>query len=128
MAKTALLLAAIGDPVMAIVAHEDARGFNVVRPGDEPWFSVEDWRPASVASIDGRRVRLVLLHAHVNGQGALTRTLAAIKLAGFTPSIIEPTRELKATLARRGWIAYTHGSTFDDQETIWVEAAVKAGE
>jgi hypothetical protein len=63
--------------------------------------------------------RLVLIDALRPGTGALTRTLAGIKAAGMIPCIIDPTRELAATLTRRGWKSRQHGSTFEDRETRW---------
>jgi hypothetical protein len=107
------------DPVLVIVESETARGFKVVRPGDAPWFRATDWRAESVASINGIRARLVLLHAFNERAGALTRTLAAIGDAGLMPVVVEPTRELGAALARRGWKPRQEGSTFEDRETIW---------
>ena len=107
------------DPVAAIVDGETARGFKVIRPGDAPWFRAVDWRAASVASINGMKVRLVLLHSFQSGRGAMTRTIAGIKTAGLLPSIIAPTRELAATLKRRRWKSKDEGTTFEDRETVW---------
>lgn len=107
------------DPVAAIVEGETARGFKVIRPGDAPWFRAADWRAASVASVNGVHARLVLLHAFESGKGALTQTIEGIKAAGLIPTVIDPTRELAATLTRRGWKARDEGSTFEDTETVW---------
>ena len=107
------------DPVAVIVDGETARGFKVIRPGDAPWFRAVDWRAASVASINGMKVRLVLLHSFQSGRGAMTRTIAGIKTAGLLPSIISPTRELAATLKRRRWKSKDEGTTFEDRETVW---------
>lgn len=107
------------DPVAAIVDNEEERGFKIVRPGDVPWFRLGDWQAASVASINGNNVRLVLLHAIESDRGAMTRTIAAIMEAGLIPNIIDPTRELGETLKRRKWKHRIKGSTFEDRETIW---------
>lgn len=107
------------DPVAAIVENETARGFKVIRPGDTPWFRAADWRAASIASLDGKRVRLVLIHSFESGQGAMTRTIAAIQEAGLNPVIVDLTPELAATLTRRRWKSKDIGSTFDDRETVW---------
>lgn len=107
------------DPIAAIVRGEQERGFKVVRPGDVSWFRASDWRIASVASIDGKRARLVLLHAFESGKGAFTRTIAGVREAGLTPAVIDPTPQLAATLLRRGWRGRLKGSTFDSRETIW---------
>lgn len=107
------------DVVAAIVDSERSRGFNVVRPGDTPWFRATDWHADSVASLNGKRARLVLLRAFETGRGAMTRTIAAINDAGFIPAIIDPTRELAAALKRRGWDSKREGSCFEDRETVW---------
>ena len=107
------------DPVAAIVENETTRGFKIVRPGDVPWFRAADWQAASVASINGKYVRLVLIHAFESDRGAMTRTLEAINAAGLIPNVIDPTRELQATLKRRGWKSKLRGSTFEDRETVW---------
>ncbi len=113
------ILAGTYDPVAAIVEGEIKRGFKVVRPGDQPWFRANDWRAASVASIDGKRVRLVLIHSFESGKGAFTRTVAAIIAAGLTPSVIDPTPELSTALHRRGWRGRSRGTGFEDFETAW---------
>lgn len=113
------ILSGTHDPVSAIVENEQGRGFKVIRPGDAPWFRATEWRAASVASLNGQQVRLVLIHAFESGRGALTRTLAAIRTSGLNPVIIDPTRELAAALRRRGWKSHVVGSNFDDRETVW---------
>ena len=107
------------NPAQAIADDEAARGFTVVRPGGAAWLPASDWNPASVCSINGVYVRLVLIDALRPGTGALTRTLAAIHAAGMIPCIIDPTRELAATLTRRGWKSKHVGTTFEDRETVW---------
>lgn len=113
------LLSGSYDPVAAIVENETDRGFRVVRPGDAPWFPAGDWKPASVASIDGDTARLVLIDAIRPGTGALTLCLALIAKHGLSPAIIDPTAELAATLTRRGWEGRRTGATFDTRETVW---------
>ena len=107
------------DPVAGIIEGEEARGYKVVRPGDAPWFRAADWQAESIASINGMKVRLVLLHAFKEGRGALTRTIDGIKQAKMIPTVIDPTRELAATLKRRGWKSKDVGTTFEDRETVW---------
>jgi hypothetical protein len=107
------------DPVAHIVAGERERGHKVVRPGDRPWFSTADWRPASVASRNAVSVRLVLLHRQDGVRGALERTLRAIVERGLKPSIIDPTSELEETLRRHGWHGVQMGRSFRDREKVW---------
>jgi hypothetical protein len=114
------LMAGDYDPIDEIVAVERSRGFQVIRPGTAPWLPAADWKPATVVSVTPSRcARLVLLDAIEPGRGALTRTLAGLTLAGLTPAVIAPTRELAATLARRGWRACAVGSTLKDREMVW---------
>ena len=107
------------DPVAAIIAHEQKRGYRVIRPGDAPWFRANDWRAESVASVSGMQVRLVLLHGFENGKGTFTRTVKAIEAAGYKPSVVDPTPEFAAALRRRRWRGKRRGSTFENTETIW---------
>jgi hypothetical protein len=107
------------DPVEAIVESEQARGYRVIRPGDATWFPLSDWEPVSVSSINGDYARLVLLHAIVQGRGALTRALAAIEAGGLIAQVIDPTRELASTLRRRGWRGRKTGRSFEDREEVW---------
>lgn len=107
------------DPVAAIIAHEQKRGYRVIRPGDTPWFRANDWRAASVASVSGTQVRLVLLHGFESGKGAFTRMVREIVAAGYKPSVIDPTPEFAAALKRRRWHGKRRGSTFENIETIW---------
>lgn len=124
MAESALvevvkrILAGGYDPVAAIVEDETDRGFKVVRPGDAPWFPAADWRAASVASIDGNTIRLVLIHSHESGKGAMTRMLAAIEDAGLKPAVLEPTPQLADVLRRRGWLS-REVRLLLDRETVW---------
>jgi len=106
-------------PSQAIADDELAAGRTVIRPGDAPWLPTSDWNPGSVCAIDGIYARLILIDALRPGTGALTRTLSAIKAAGMIPCVVDPTRELAATLTRRGWKSRLHGSTFEDRETRW---------
>jgi hypothetical protein len=107
------------DPVAAIVEGEQKNGFLVLRPGDTPWFLAADWVPASVASVSGTLVRLVLIEAHQPGKGAFTRTIKGMQDAGYKPAVIDPTPEFAAMLRRRGWRGKRVGHNFETRETIW---------
>lgn len=111
------ILSGKSDPIANLVSMEQSRGFRIIRPGQAPWFRATDWRAASVASIDGKRARLVLLHAFQSGKGAFTRTISGILAAGLAPSVIEPTHELAEALQRRGWRERRLSSGM--RETIW---------
>lgn len=107
------------DPADSFAQSERERGFMVVRPGGKKWFRSSDWKSTSVASINGNRVRLVLLDAIEAGKGAFTRTLQAIEDAGLRPCVIDPTPEFAAALKRRDWRGRSVGSTFKTRETVW---------
>lgn len=113
------------DPLAAIVESETSRGFRVVRPGNVDWFPPADWRPASIASISGNQIRLVLLHAHTSNGGALTRLLD--RTITYDVSIIDPTAQLVAALKRRGWCGRTAGHSFETREQVWRKSAEQKG-
>jgi len=123
MSFAALVAQILSDPrgpAEIIADDEAAKGFNVVRPGDAPWFAANEWKPASVASIDDAgRVRLVLIDAIRPGTGALRRALAEIRALELKPMIIEPTRELAATLTRNGWKHATYGGGMEAETRWW---------
>lgn len=108
-----------GDPVALILEGERARGFRIIRPGDAPWFRAGDWRPASIASVDGMYARLVLLHAFESDRGAFTRTVEGIRAAHLIPTVIDPTREFAAMLKRRKWVENTHFPSHGSYEHVW---------
>ncbi len=97
-------------------ADERAAGHSVILPGDEPWLSADDWHPTVVVSRDGDVVRLIAILALNPGHGALRRTVAGIQAAGLTPCIIEPTREMRATLQRWNWKCKRVGHGLEAEE------------
>ena len=91
-----------GDIPAAIREDEAGAGNDIIRPGGKDWLPLKDWHPDTVVSITpSGTVRLILLRARRPGRGALTRLLAA--LGSRAVEILCPTRELAATLSRRGW-------------------------
>lgn len=106
-----------GQRIEEIMREEErAAGRRVVLPGDEPWLSSDDWHPTVVVSIDKREVRLVAILALRPGSGAFSRTVAGIRSAGLLPVIVEPTREMRATLLRWGWSVRRSGVGFESEE------------
>lgn len=93
---------------------ERARGWTVILPGDVSWLPVEDWEPSVVVAQKGQAVRLVAVIAR--RPGSLTRLLAALNERDFIPHIVEPTREMRATLQRWGWRQHFEGSGYDAEE------------
>ena len=104
----AMLEGKIDIPAM-IRSDERKAGYKIVKPGDEPWLSVADWKPDTVVSRKGRTVRLVLLVAVAPGKGGFTRTVDAIEAAGLAPVVVAPTDNFAATLKRHGWRCRTIG-------------------
>lgn len=77
-----LLFAALdnGTPICEIMrANERVAGRRVVRPGEEPWLSTEDWLPSVTVAVDEGMVRLVAIMAKAPGKGALRRTIQGIE-------------------------------------------------
>ena len=107
------------DPIAMIVEGERKRGFRIVRPGEAAWFQIGDWKPESVASVDGNTVRLVLIEAWNQSTGVFTHTVDAILRAGYHPTVIDPTPEFAAMLKRRGWRGKRVGHDFETRETVW---------
>lgn len=97
-------------------ADEVAAGRRVVKPGDEPWFPASEWHHTNVVSVEGNTVRIIAVWAINPGQGAFRRLIAAIEAAGLKPCIIEPTREMRATLKRWGWKGKRYGYDFNSEE------------
>lgn len=106
--------------------EERAAGRQVVVPGEVGWLSADDWHHTVVVSIDGSDVRLVAILALRPGSGALTRTVAGILSAGLRPVIVEPTREMRATCQRWGWLVERHGKGFDGEER-WMPTPTTGG-
>lgn len=108
---------ALGAPIEDVMrADERAAGNRIVRPGDEPWFSISDWHPSVVVSISGKRVRLVAILAQKPRNGSLHRLVTGIQSAGLIPVIIEPTNELRSTLKRWNWKCRRKGLGFSSEE------------
>lgn len=103
-------------------ADETAAGRVVVRPGDRPWFSADDWDPTVVVSIDGKVVRLIAILARRQGYGAFRRLVTAIRNAGLTPCIICPTNEMRATMQRWNWRRRDVGDGIDREERWYPRA------
>jgi len=99
--------------------NEAKAGRTVVKPGERPWLSADDWHYSVVVSIAGDRVRLIAIQALRPGTGALTRTIAGITAAGLIPVIVEPTREMRETCRRWGWKMRRVGDSFDTFEEQW---------
>lgn len=101
-----------------ILIREKERGFKVVRPGDVEWFPQTLWKPSSILSIDGNRVRIVLIEAKHQKGGAFRRLLDDIADMEMVPVVVEPHDRLAAFLSSLGWRHRLHGAG-DDRENIW---------
>jgi len=108
-----------GSVVDLMRGNEAKAGRTIVKPGERPWLSADDWRHDVVVSIAGDRVRLIAIRALRPGTGALTRTIAGIIAAGLVPVIVEPTREMRETCRRWRWKMRRVGDSFDTFEEQW---------
>ena len=102
----------------ALRDHERRRGFQVVAVG-ERWLSPDDWHTDTVVTLAGQEVRLLLLRAHQERQGAFTRLVAAIQTDGLVPVVVCPTDRLMLTLYRHGWVAEERGEGIE-RETLFM--------
>lgn len=89
----------------AIANLERSQGFQVIRPGDAPFFPADDWHPGSVCSLtaDGC-CRIVLVDATNPGTGAFRRMVQRIIIAGLFPRVVEPGPHMLAILRHWNWI------------------------
>lgn len=91
--------------ISSLIAEDEAtHGRVVIRPGGSPWLPESDWEPGTVCSINGKQIRLILLHAKNPGTGAFTRMVSALRERwGDMIYVIAPTIEFQAALRRAGW-------------------------
>jgi len=99
-------------------AEEAQAGRAVVKPGEVPWLSTEEWKEDTVVSIEGYTVRLILLVAVRPGHGAFTRLIARLRRAGLKPAVVAPMPPFAAALERRGWRSRIIGTGYKAQE-VW---------
>lgn len=108
-----------GRPMQEIMRDAERKsGYRVVVPGEVSWLSADDWDATVTVSVDDKRktVRLVAILAKSPGNGAFLRTVRAIMDVGLTPCIVEPTREMRATMQRWKWARRRVGHGFDGEE------------
>jgi hypothetical protein len=86
-----------------IIKMETDRGFEIVPVGSVEWLSPYIWQRSSVVSRDGNRIRLVLLEAQRQKQGAFTRLVDDIQVEGLIPVVIAPHDRLAQKLHSWGW-------------------------
>jgi len=106
IAEEVSAMLAAGGPAARIRQIEEHAGRHVLTVGVTiPFaYSAEDWEPSSVVSLDGKRVRIVLVSARSPGHGAFTRLVRAITRAGFTPVVCAPVGPtMPAILKHWGW-------------------------
>src|SRR6516164_8855455 len=116
--EVAAMLAA-GGPAARICEIEKALGHHVLPVGVTiPFaFDAKDWEPDSVVSLDGRRVRIVLITARTPGTGAFSRLVQNILRAGFKPVVVAPVGpEMPAILKHWGWRKAIERSGFEQSE------------
>lgn len=99
---------------------EEAKGHKVIMPGDVPWFFKEDWLEDCVVSLDGSKVRIILVIAKNQGNGSFSRLTAEIIKAGLLPVVIAPIGQIMPSILERwGWRERVVGSNFSDTENQW---------
>jgi hypothetical protein len=92
------------DMVLAqILKMETDRGFIVIPVGSVDWLSPWVWHRNSVVSQDANRIRLVLLEALHQKQGAFTRLIDDLKECELIPVVVEPHDRLAHKLHTWGW-------------------------
>jgi uncharacterized NAD-dependent epimerase/dehydratase family protein len=99
-----------------LIAHEAARGFVVIRPGEVEWLPLTDWEPLTIVSQKGHVVRLIAIWARNPGTGAFRRLCENIKRDGSIPHVVAPMRDMQDRLKKWGWRRRTKGMGLDRQE------------
>ena len=103
-------------PIWEVMRDEFARGYNVIVPGDEPWFPAADWHSTSVVSKSLTEVRIIAINAEKRNQGALHRMVDSIVVCGLCPVIVGPVSpHMLGILRHWGW----HREVVDDGEERW---------
>jgi hypothetical protein len=78
-------------PIWEVMREDEfARGYDVIVPGDEPWFPAADWHSTSVVSKSLTEVRIIAINAEKRNQGALHRMVDSIVACGLCPVIVGP--------------------------------------
>lgn len=98
---------------------ETARGNIVIKPGERPWFSAEEWSKDSVVSQSDSFVRLIAISAKRPNNGAFRRLIIGIIEAGLKPVVVAPFAMMTDILMRWDWRMQVIGATFDDREVRW---------
>ena len=101
-----------------IIAMETERGFVRVPVGSVEWLSPWIWHRNSVVTRDDDRVRLVLLEALRQREGAFTKLVADIQACGLIPVVVEPHDRLARKLEHWRWRHRRIGVGFTG-ENIW---------
>ena len=108
-----------GSPAARIRQIEEKNGHHVLPVGVVVPFSfpAADWEPDAVVSLDGKRVRIVLVSAREPGHGAFARLVRNITRAGFTPVVVSPIgTTMPAIMKHWGWTETVIGTGFDRSE------------
>lgn len=102
------------------IMRQDERdaGYTVVLPGEQPWFSADDWRGTDVVSMNGKEVRIVAILAERPGTGAFRRMVDGIVAAGLVPTVIEPFDQMQSILRLWGWRGRVQGTGINRQ-SVW---------
>jgi hypothetical protein len=106
IADEVLAMLDAGGPAQRIRQLEEGAGHPVLAVGVTIPFAypAKDWEASSVISLDGKRVRIVLVSARSPGHGAFTRLVRAIMQAGFVPVVCAPVGPaMPAILKHWGW-------------------------
>ncbi len=118
------LLKALTHPLGAagpIIDFELSLGARLLPFGSYKPFEVtsSDWNDAIITILD-KEARIIAVDARRPGSGALHRLVDRIYEAGYSPVIVEPTRDaMLAVLKHWDWEEKIVGSTFEDRRREW---------
>lgn len=106
-------------PLEVIRRGERNKGYELIDASCAPsWFIRADWNDDIVMSRYGRRVRIVLLTAKVQGRGSFRRLVINIIRAGLIPNVLSPMPLMQVILVKWNWRKAIIGSGHT-QEEYW---------
>jgi hypothetical protein len=93
------------------------KGYRLATP-DDKWLNHDEWIN-HVISVNGNKVRIVILLAKERHTGAFRRLVTNVIEAGLVPEIVAPLFDMPLILAWWGWKENTRGSDFESFEDYW---------
>jgi len=99
--------------------RELEKGYRLANSETDKWLNDDEWE-SHVISVIGKRVRIIIVLAKIQYQGAFSRLITNILQAGLRPSVISPMMDMPLILTWWGWKQHSSGTAFEDREDYWI--------